>query len=158
MDKASSGSKAATFDKNDKNYHSKRTRQHLLHRETGQGIHFSGGNAMPKSDAVAGQTPAVSLVVLVMPRSNELKMNLNRFLPDDGIMRVRIRAGRSTMKDTEYASLRLVFSAHTRNDARFSEVISQRDIPVTAPADKPQFSELRKITTAGLTNCALRRR
>ena len=139
MDKASSGSKAKTFDKNDEDYRSNRNREHLLDRETGKGIHFSGGNAMPRSDAVAGQTPAVSPVVLVMPPSNELKVNLDRFLPDDGIMRVRIRAGRSTMKDTEYASLRLVFSAHTSNDARFSEVISQRDIPVTAPADKPQF-------------------
>ena len=139
MDRASSGNKAKTFDKNDEDYRSNRNRQHLLHRETGQGIHFSGGNALPKSDAVAGQTPAVSPVVLVMPPSSELKVNLDRFLPDDGIMRVRMRAGRSTMKDTEYASLRLVFSAHTSNDARFSEVISQRDIPVTAPADEPQF-------------------
>ena len=129
MDKASSGNKAKTFDKNDEAYRKHRERQHLLHRETGQGIHFSGGNAMPKSDEVAGQTPAVSPVVLVMPPSNELKVNLDRFLPDDGIMRVRIRVGRSTMNDTEYASLRLVFSAHTSNDARFSEVISQRDIP-----------------------------
>ena len=139
MDKASSGNKAKTFDKNDEAYRKHRERQHLLHRETGQGIHFSGGNAMPKADEVAGQTPAVSPVVLVMPPSNELKVNLDRFLPDDGIMRVRIRVGRSTMNDTEYASLRLVFSAHTSNDARFSEVISQRDIPVTAPADKPEF-------------------
>ena len=54
-------------------------------------------------------------------------------------MRVRIRAGRTTMNANEYASLRLVFSAHTSNNANFSQVISQRDIPVTAPADKPQF-------------------
>ena len=139
MDKASSGNKAKTFDKNEEDYRKNRTRSHLLHRETDQGIHFSGGNAVPRSDAVAGHTPAVSPVVLVMPRSSELKMNLDRFLPDEGTMRVRIRAGRSTMKDTEFASLRLVFSAHTSNDARFSEVISQRDIPVTEPVEQSQF-------------------
>ena len=139
MDNASSGNKAKTFDKNDEDYRKNRTRPHLLHRETGQGIHFSGGNALPRSDAVAGHTPAVSPVVLVMPRSSELKMNLDRFLPDEGTMRVRIRAGRSTTKDTEFASLRLVFSAHTSNDARFSEVISQRDIPVTEPVEQSQF-------------------
>ena len=139
MDNSLSGSKTKTFDKNDKDYRNNKNRLHLFNRETRQGIPFGGGKAMPKPDAVAGQTPAGSSVVLVMPRSNELKMNLDRFLPDDGVMRVRIRAGRSTMNDTEYASLRLIFSAHTSNDARFSEVISQRDVPVTAPADKPQF-------------------
>lgn len=139
LQKASSGRRAKTFDVNDNSYRNNRNRQHLLNRETGKAIHFSSGKAMPKADAVAGQTPAVSPVVLLIPRSNELKMNLDRFLPDDGIMRVRIRVGRTTMKATEYASLRLGFSAHTSNNANFSEVISQRDIPVTASVDKPQF-------------------
>ena len=139
LDKAASGKKSKTFDKNDEDYSNNRNRQHLFDQETGKGLHFSGGKSNPKSDAVAGQTPAVSPVVLVMPRSNELKLDLDRFLPDEGTMRVSIRASRSTMSADEYASLRLVFSAHTSNDARFSEVISERDIPVTAPADKPQF-------------------
>jgi hypothetical protein len=139
MDKAASGKKSKAFDKNDKNYRKSRNRQHLFNPETGQGLHFSGGTSSPKPDAVAGQTPPVSLVVLVLPRSNELKLNLDRFLPDEGIMRVRIRAGRTTMNANEYASLRLVFSAHTSNNANFSQVISERDISVTASADEPQF-------------------
>ena len=51
----------------------------------------------PLAGLVAGRTPAVSPVVLVLPGENELKLNLDRFLPDDGIMRVRVRAARSTM-------------------------------------------------------------
>jgi hypothetical protein len=94
---------------------------------------------MPRPEAVVGQTTPVSPVVLVLPASTELKLDLDRFLPDEGIMRVRIRAGRSSMNPNEYASLRLVFSAHTSNDANFSEVISERDIPVTASMDDPQF-------------------
>ncbi len=139
MDRAASGKNAKTFDKNDKSYRKNRNQQHLFDRETGKGIHFSSGKSMPQPEAVAGQTPAVSPVVLVLPRSNELKLNLDRFLPDEGIMRVRIRAGRSTMNPDEYASLRLIFSAHTSNNANFSQVISERDIPVTASADNPQF-------------------
>jgi hypothetical protein len=54
---------------------------------------------------------------------------------------VRIRAGRTTTEPDEYASLRLIFSAHTSNNANFSQVVSQRDLPVTAPADKPEFIE-----------------
>jgi Protein of unknown function (DUF1592)/Protein of unknown function (DUF1588)/Protein of unknown function (DUF1585)/Protein of unknown function (DUF1595) len=94
---------------------------------------------MPRDGVAVGTTPAVSPVVLVLPKSSELKLDLDRFLPDEGVMRVRIRAGRSTMNPDEYASLRLIFSAHTSNDASFSEVISQRDIPITAPADNPAF-------------------
>ena len=54
-------------------------------------------------------------------------------------MRVRVRVGRSTMNPEEFASLRLMLSAHTSNDANFSQVISQRDIPVTASAENPEF-------------------
>jgi mono/diheme cytochrome c family protein len=72
-------------------------------------------------------------------RHHSLKLNLSNHLPDEGIMRVTIRAGRSTMNADEYASLRLIFSAHTSNNANFSQVISARDIPVTASADKPQL-------------------
>lgn len=139
MARATSGKGDKTFDQNDESYDRNRHRQHLFDRETGKGIHFSDGKSTPRPEAVAGQTPDVSPVVLVLPRSNELKLNLDRFLPDEGIMRVRIRVGRSTIKADEYASLRLIFSAHTSNNANFSQVISERDIPVTAPAENPQF-------------------
>jgi mono/diheme cytochrome c family protein len=131
--------KAKTFDKSDGDYRKHKNQQHILNRETGKGIQFSPGGALPQPGAVAGQTPGVSPVVLVLPEGNELKLNLDRFLPDEGIMRVRIRAARSTMNPDEYASLRLSLSAHTSNDANFTQVISQRDIPLTAPGDKPEF-------------------
>ena len=131
--------KDKVFAKGDKDYSRKRRRQHLVNRETGEALHFSGGKAMPKPDVAMRQLPAPSPVVLEMPRSSELKMNLDRFLPDNGIMRVSIRAGRSSNKADESASLRLGFSAHTSNNANFSNTISQRDIPVTATADEPQF-------------------
>ena len=137
MDKADK--KAKTFDQIDASFKKLKNQPHLLNRETRKGIQFSPGGALPKPKAVAGQTPAVSPVVLVLPGENELKLNLDRFLPDEGIMRVRIRAARSTMDPDEYASLRLSLSAHTSNDANFTQVISQRDIPVTAPGDKPEF-------------------
>ncbi len=139
MEKAASGNKAKVFSKDSDNYVKDRRRQHLLNRETGQGIHFSSGTWRPDAEAIAGQAPNVSPVVLALPRSSELKMNLDRFLPDEGIMRVRIRAGRSTMNSDEYAGLRLIFSAHTSNNANFMNVISDRDIPVTASADDPEF-------------------
>jgi Protein of unknown function (DUF1592)/Protein of unknown function (DUF1588)/Protein of unknown function (DUF1585)/Protein of unknown function (DUF1587)/Protein of unknown function (DUF1595)/Planctomycete cytochrome C len=137
MEKA--GKKAKTFEKDGKGSRKPKNQLHLFDRETGQGIQFAPGGALPKAEAVAGQTPAASPVVLVLPGENELKLNLDRFLPDEGIMRVRVRAGRSTMNENEYASLRLMLSAHTSNDANFTQVISPRDIPVTAAGDKPEF-------------------
>lgn len=116
-----------------------RNQQQLFNRETGESVPFTTGKLVPRTGAVAGQTPPVSPVVLVLPRSSELKLDLDRFLPDEGTMRVRIRVGRSTMNPDEYASLRLIFSAHTSNDANFSQVISEHPIPVTAPGDDPQF-------------------
>jgi hypothetical protein len=118
-----------------------KNQQQLLHHETGESVDYTAGKSMPRADALVGQTPAVSPVVLVLPRSSEVKLDLDRFLPDEGTMRVRIRAGRSSMNSDEHASLRLMFSAHTSNNANFSQVASERDIPVTASADQPEFIE-----------------
>lgn len=139
MERLASSSKAKVFNKESESYGKDSKRPHLLNRETGEGIQFSNGSWKPNEDAVIGQDPDLSPVVLALPRSSELKMNLDRFLPDEGMMRVRIRAGRSTMDPDEYASLRLIFSAHTSNNANFMNVVSGRDIPVTASADEPQF-------------------
>jgi mono/diheme cytochrome c family protein len=135
------GDKSKLFNNADENYRQHRNSPHLLNRSTGAGIHFGGGDATPQPGEFAGHNPEVSPVVFVLPRSQELKMNLNRFLPDEGTMRVRIRAGRTTQEPNEYVSLRLMFSAHTSNNAYFSQVVSQRDVPVTAPADKPELIE-----------------
>ena len=139
MSKAKSTKDDTAADEGKKNKRKPRNEQQLFHRETGESIPFPGGKTMPRADAVVGQTPAFSQVVLVLPRSHELKLDLDRFLPDEGIMRVRLRAGRSTMNPDEYASLRLIFSAHTSNNANFSQTVGERDIPVTASADDPQW-------------------
>ncbi|MEK6234555.1 MAG: DUF1592 domain-containing protein, partial [Planctomycetales bacterium] len=139
MDAALKNKKAKTFDRKDKNYDGNARKSHLFDRESGKGIHLSSVKWSPKPDAVVAEIPPVSPVVAVFPQSSELKLNLDRFLPDEGIMRVRIRAGRSTVKPDEHVGLRLVFSAHTSNNANFTQVISKRDVPVTASADNPQF-------------------
>jgi len=114
---------------------------HLRDKQTGKGLAYSGGKIVPTKDVVAEEAPPISPVVLVLPRSGKLKFNLDRFLPDEGIMRVRIRAGRTTTNTKEYASFRLVFGAHTSNNANFSQVISERDVLITATAEEPEFVE-----------------
>jgi len=131
--------KAKTFEPGEVNTPKVRNQKHLLNRETGKGVNFFPEKALPRDEAVTGEFPPASPVVLVLPGGDELKLNLDRFLPDEGMMRVRIRAGRSTMNPDEYAGLSLLLSAHTSNDANFKQVISQRDIPVKASMEKPEY-------------------
>ena len=139
MTVAASAKDAKSFDKDHANYKKHTLAPHLLDRESGQAVQTPTGKTVPEQGFSFGQSPPVSSVVWVLPKSGELKLDLDRFLPDDGIMRVRIRAGRTSMNPKEYASLRLSFSAHTSNNASFSQTISARDIPVTASADAPEF-------------------
>lgn len=139
MARATAPENAKTFNRSDDNYRSHSRRAHLLNQESGQGIHFSGGSPKPIADSSAVQVPASSPVTLVMPRNAELKLNLDRFLPDQGIMRIRIRASRSAEELPGDACLQLTFSAHTSNNANFSNTIGKRDVRVTAPADQPEF-------------------
>lgn len=155
MAKAAAKEEEKDADKSKRNSRRPRNRPQLLNRETGDSIPFAEGKTLPQSESSSPAqgandqpTPDIAStpiarpgsgpVVLVLPRGNELKLDLDRFLPDEGDMRVRIRAGRSTMNPDQFASLRLLFSAHTSNNANFSQVVSERDIPVTAPAEDPQ--------------------
>jgi mono/diheme cytochrome c family protein len=115
--------------------------QHLWNRQTGQMILPAPVAVAPQNKVAFGQNPPVSPEVWALPQSAQMILNLDRFLPDDGVMRIRIRAGRSTMNPNEYASLRLSLSAHTSNNANFSQVVSARDLPVTASIENPQFIE-----------------
>lgn len=139
------------FGRDDKDYERKRVGRVLLDQQTGEGIGFQEGSLKPLDPASSdsqnipsGDKSAelvhhpLDTVVLVLPASNEAKWNLDRFLPDSGTMRVSIRVARSNSNPEQHASLRLIFSAHTSNDANFSQVISQKDIPVTASPDNPQ--------------------
>ena len=87
-----------------------------------------------------GQAPPETVIFDQGNRS--VKFNLSNHLPDQGTMRITLRAGRSTMKTDEFASLRFIFSAHTSNNANFSEVISKRAIPVTGSLTEPQLIHL----------------
>jgi len=133
--------KSKIFNRADAKYANIRNTPHFLNQKTGDGVQVNGADAKPKPMEFAGHNPGISPVVFFLPGSNELKINLDRFLPDEGMMRVRIRAGRTTNRPQDFASLRLIFSAHTSNDAYFTQVVSTRDKPVTATADKPEFIE-----------------
>ena len=139
MEKQTKGKDDQIFNQVDEDFKNKQRRQHLFNTETGDGIAFQNGGAKPVSETNQSNTFEPSPTVLVLNASNEIKWNLDRFLPDEGTMRVSIRVGRTSMDLDEFASLRLIFSAHTSNNANFSEVISQNDVIVSAPASDPEY-------------------
>lgn len=139
FNKTSSSRKGQVFRRDSDNYAKERRRPHLFKRETGSGVPFSGGSYQPLSKPAVDREAPSSAVYMELPRNGEWKLGLDRFLPDEGTMRVSIRAARSTEELPGDVALRLGFSAHTSNNANFSNVISQRDRVVKAPAGAPEF-------------------
>lgn len=116
-------------------------RLHILDTKAGKGIQWTEDKYAPVKGAVGGKTPPLSPVVMVMNKNESIKLNLGNKIPDEGILRVRVRAGRTNVDPKQFASLRLIISARTSNNANFEAVISERDMPVTASVKKPQFIE-----------------
>ncbi|NQZ60359.1 MAG: DUF1592 domain-containing protein, partial [Lentisphaeraceae bacterium] len=141
VDKKTKTNKINIFNKKDKNYNNSRKELHLVNQKTGDAIHYSPGaySPLPSSASSAAKNPPPSAVALVLTKDQEIHLNLGHHLPDEGIMRISIRAARSTMNKNEYASLRLIFSVHPSYHPDFTEIISKADIPVTAGPNKPQF-------------------
>jgi hypothetical protein len=139
FDKLAADPKKTPFDLSDNSYQKSRKSIHLYNSHTGKGIPFKESKLTPKSEPDEVQSLEKDGVFLALPKSNEMKWNLDRFLPDEGVMRVSIRAWRSSDNPDEYASLQLKLSAHTSNNANFSNVISERDILVTGTEESPQW-------------------
>ena len=139
FDKSAADTKKTPFDLSDNSYQKSRKSIHLYNSHTGKGIPFKESKLTPKSEPDEVLSLEKNGVFLALPKSNEMKWNLDRFLPDEGVMRVSIRAWRSSDNQDEYASLQLKLSAHTSNNANFSNVISERDIPVTGTDESPQW-------------------
>ena len=101
------------------------------------GAHYGIWNLKP--DKTTSPAPPVSPVVAVIPPSQEFHLDLGNSVPDEGLLRVRIRVGTSERQPGQTANLRLSFGFQTSNEGRMSARLSERDIEVTASAEDPQF-------------------
>lgn len=138
-DRISKADPSKLFSASHSDYKKQGQRPHLLDRSSSMGVLFSNGSVKPELPFTLEPLPEVSPVVMSLTGSFESKWNLDRFLPDEGVMRVSVRAGRTSNDPEEHIALRLIFSAHTSNNANFTEVISQHDIAVNAPVDEPEY-------------------
>ena len=78
--------------------------------------------------------------VAIIPQGQKKKLvvELGEKVPDEGILRVRVRASRTTVEDDRIPSLQLEFGWQASNEGRALLLVSEEDIPVAASPDKPQ--------------------
>ncbi|NQV26117.1 MAG: DUF1592 domain-containing protein [Rhodopirellula sp.] len=77
--------------------------------------------------------------VAVIPRgrNHNLIVELGNQVPDEGIMRVRVRASRVSLEETRIPSMQLEFGWRASNEGRAVLRVSTEDIPITASPDNP---------------------
>ena len=76
--------------------------------------------------------------VAVIPQGRTLLVELGEKVPDEGILRVRVRASRTSVED-DIPSLQLEFGWQASNEGRARLRVSANDIPIQAPPNEPDF-------------------
>lgn len=81
--------------------------------------------------------------VAVIPsgRNQELTVELGDTIPDEGIMRVRVRASKEATEENRVPSLQLEFGFQASNEGRAEIRVSTADTAITAAADAPAIYE-----------------
>ncbi|MGB7342662.1 MAG: DUF1592 domain-containing protein [Pirellulaceae bacterium] len=83
--------------------------------------------------------PVPSDYVAVLPTGQGLIVELGNRLPDEGTLRVRVRAWRVSTESDQIPSLALDFGWQGNNNSKGSVRISARDLQIRAAAEEPQF-------------------
>jgi hypothetical protein len=77
--------------------------------------------------------------VAIIPPRQRLIVELGDQIPEEGTLRVRVRASRTSVEDKLVPSLQLEFGWQASNDSQATVRISEHDIPIDAAPDKPEF-------------------
>ncbi|WP_147869233.1 DUF1592 domain-containing protein [Stieleria maiorica] len=79
--------------------------------------------------------------VAILPRgqNNRFRIELGNRLPDEGTLRVRVRAACENADEASPPSLKLLFGWQASNEGRALLTVGRADTPITAPSDTPEF-------------------
>ena len=77
--------------------------------------------------------------VAIIPPRQRLIVELGDRVPEEGTLRVRVRASRVTVDDDRIPSLQLEFGWQASNDSQATVRISDHDVVIDATPDEPQF-------------------
>lgn len=92
---------------------------------------------LPTGD-IAVPTASVEQVA-ILPAGNWLNIELGNQLPDEGNLRVRVRASQTSMTSGRMPSLQLDFGWQASNEGRALLRVSQDDVLITAEPGQPEF-------------------
>ncbi|MEN9555975.1 MAG: hypothetical protein RLZZ232_2261 [Planctomycetota bacterium] len=102
---------------------------------------YGGARYARAPQPTAGPVPETSDAVAVIPRGQKLIVELGDRIPDEGTLRVRVRASAVTDSPAERPSLQLEFGWQASNDSQASVRISPQDLEIDAPPGQPRFYE-----------------
>ncbi|MEW4456407.1 DUF1592 domain-containing protein [Bremerella sp. JC817] len=79
--------------------------------------------------------------VAILPggQRRNIVVELGNQIPDEGTMRVTVRASRAGKDDKNFPSLQLLFGWQASNEGRALQRVSEADVPITATPDTPQI-------------------
>ena len=77
----------------------------------------------------------------ILPAGQWLNVELGNQLPDEGTLRVRVRAGRASLDSSRVPSMQLQFGWQASNEGRALLRVSDRELSVSADPDSPEFYE-----------------
>lgn len=102
--------------------------------------YYGGRYANAPSESLA-EFPDTFEDVVVIPRGQRVYVELGDRIPDEGMMRVRVRAYAQDIGESGPPSLQLEFGWRASNEGRAVLRVSQNDHRIEATADKPQIYE-----------------
>lgn len=116
---------------------------YFLNQETGDRWNrsFPYGWSLWKPTDVKPVDPEVQPFIVVLPHGGGQQFDLGNYLPDSGIVKIRVRARRASAEGDSFPSLRLSFGYQPSNNSSHEYVLSEDDIAITAPPDQPRFYE-----------------
>ena len=85
------------------------------------------------------EVPEPSEYIAVLPSGQRLVVELGNRLPDEGTLRIRVRASRVSVESSLAPTLALEFGWQGDKDWRASSTISSRDLVIDAPPGSPRF-------------------
>ena len=129
----------------DAEFQTSHRRTYFKERSTGRtAVHtwsYGGAKYALKPTDARPEPPGIGDHVAIIPqgRKQKLIVELGEKVPDEGILRVRVRASRTTTEEERIPSLQLEFGWQASNEGRALLPVSDEDIPVAAGPDSPQF-------------------
>ena len=117
---------------------------HYIDLKTGQGykaaFRYKGARQAHAPTKTMPEVLADYPYVAIIPADKSIKFDLGDSLPASGVLRVRVRASNTSLKeDGSFPSLRLFFGFQASNNSDASRRIGYTDVAIEASPENPQF-------------------